>query len=141
MKKILLFLIMTLAVFITSCMDKKCGKNEEKNIIQKQDIIGKRLILTYYSGMIAKVHYVSEKEVHWQTFENEIKTGEDTEEMDYYRLNDYQFFVNWIEKDGTTVSQIIDLKNHTVRVYLTYEDSNTIAGRMAQVLAGKVEVK
>ena len=32
------------------------------------------------------------------------------------------FFINWIEKDGTTVSQVVDVEKKIISVLLTYTD-------------------
>lgn len=74
------------------------------------ELIGKTVLLKYSTGMMAEVSYVSPTAVHWATFENGEATGEGDEELTYQRLNGYQFFLSWIEADGSTVSQVVDLK-------------------------------
>lgn len=49
-----------------------------------------------------------------------------------------KFFVSWIEKDGTTVSQIIDLEKKTVEAFLTF--NNAKGKRIAQMLEGTYEL-
>ena len=34
------------------------------------------------------------------------------------------FFINWIENDSTTVSQVVDVEKKTISVFLTYTDEN-----------------
>ena len=50
-----------------------------------------------------------------------------------------QFFVNWIENDGTTVSQVVDVEKKTVSVFLTYVDEN--GKRLSQSLEGTFRLK
>ena len=35
-----------------------------------------------------------------------------------------QFFVNWIENDGTTESQVVDVEKKTILFLPTYTDEN-----------------
>jgi len=50
-----------------------------------------------------------------------------------------QFFVNWIEKDGTTLIQMVDVEKKTVSVFLTYSDENGKC--LSQSLEGTFELK
>ena len=105
------------------------------------ELIGKTLLLKYSTGMMAEVSYVSPTAVHWVTLENGQATGEGDEAMDYQRLSGYQFFLSWIEADGTSVSQVVDLKGFTVTAFLTFADENGRGGRGSQLLLGEVEPK
>ena len=46
--------------------------------------------------------------------------------------------MNWIEKDGTTVSQVIDLEKKTVEAFLTFDDAK--GKRIEQMLEGNYEL-
>lgn len=105
------------------------------------ELIGKTLLLKYSTGMMAEVSYVSPTAVHWATFENGEATGEGDEELTYRRLNGYQFFLSWIEADGSSVSQVVDLKGFTVTAFLTFADENGRGGRGSQLIQGEVELK
>ena len=50
-----------------------------------------------------------------------------------------QFFVNWIENDGTTVSQVVDVEKKIISVFLTYADENGKC--LSQSLEGTFELK
>lgn len=54
------------------------------------------------------------------------------------KIDGTMFFVSWIEKDGTTVSQIIDLEKKTVEAFLTFDDAK--GKRIAQMLGGTYEL-
>lgn len=79
--------------------------------------------------------------MHWATIENGEATGEGDEELTYQRLNGHQFFLSWIEADGSSVSQVVDLKGFTVTAFLTFADENGRGGRGSQLLQGEVELK
>ena len=50
-----------------------------------------------------------------------------------------QFFVNWIENDGTTLIQVVDVEKKTVSVLLTYTDE--YGKCLSQSLEGTFELK
>ena len=54
------------------------------------------------------------------------------------KIDGTKFFANWIEKDGTTVSQVIDVEKKTVEAFLTFND--TKGKRIAQMLGGTYEL-
>ncbi len=105
------------------------------------DIIGKTLVLKYDNGMTAEVSYQSKNRIHWKTTEQGKVTGESDEAAVYTRLNTYQFFLSWIEADGSTVSQVIDLRHLTVTTFLSYADKAGRGGRASSLLTGTVTPK
>ena len=54
------------------------------------------------------------------------------------KIDGTMFFVNWIEKDGTTVSQVIDVEKKTVEAFLTFDAAK--GKRIAQMLGGTYEL-
>jgi len=50
-----------------------------------------------------------------------------------------QFFVNWIEKDGTTLIQMVDVEKKTISDLLTY--TNEYGKCLSQSLKGIFELK
>ena len=54
------------------------------------------------------------------------------------KIDGTMFFVSWIEKDGTTVSQVIDVEKKTVEAFLTFDDAK--GKRIAQTLERTFEV-
>lgn len=140
------FILMLGAVaFLASCNNTQPNGNSdallENTMGDSLELIGKTLLLKYSTGMMAEVSYTSPTTVHWVTLENGQATGEGDEAMDYQRLSGYQFFLSWIEADGTSVSQVVDLKGLTVTAFLTFADENGRGGRGSQLLQGGVELK
>lgn len=138
MKKLVTILIT--AVALASCGDSK--KSETMSTTKENQtqvsLIGKKAVLTY-PEMTAEVHYISENEIHWKTTDKEGKTADEKNPLVLKPISGTQFFVNWIENDGTTVSQVVDVEKKTVTVFLTYADEN--GKRLSQSLEGTFELK
>lgn len=92
------------------------------------ELIGKKGILTY-PDFTAYMTYESENRLHWKTVSKEGKVAEGEEEVSYKRINDHIFFLSWIEADGFTVSQVIDVKNGKVEAFLSFNDEQSTRGK------------
>ncbi|MBB1148653.1 MULTISPECIES: hypothetical protein [unclassified Myroides] len=92
------------------------------------EIIGKKGILTY-PDFTAYMTYESENRLHWKTVTKEGKVAEGEETVSYKRINDHIFFLSWIESDGFTVSQVIDVLNGKVEAFLSFEDPQQANGK------------
>lgn len=103
-------------------------------------LIGKYGKITY-TDFTAEVEYLNDSTVHWTAIDKTGKTNEGTEKISYKQLNDHLYFLNWIEQDGLTVSQVINTKEGEVDAFLSYKDEKSTAGRSAQFLKGKFEFK
>jgi len=91
-------------------------------------LIGKKGILTFPSAK-AYVTYSSEKKLEWKTIDNNGQETFGSEILFYKQLNDHTHFLNWIEEDGFTVSQVINTKNKTVKAFWSYQDENSPRGK------------
>ena len=100
------------------------------------NIIGKQAILKY-PALTAKVSYLSEKEIHWKTTNDKGQVAEQTNVLTLKLINPTQYFLSWVENDGTTVSQVIDTEKGTVTAFLTYEEGSK---RVSQLLEGTFEL-
>ena len=95
-------------------------------------LIGKKGIITF-PEMKANVTYTSDSTLHWKTTDNKGVIAEGDEKISYKRLSDNLHFLNWIEKDGWTVSQIIDTKNETVKAFWSFEDDKSTRGKRSSM--------
>lgn len=142
MKKIIYTL--SFAIGLISCNNlKQETKNEEhnsdKSVTTDQLLIGKSGKITF-PEMTAEVKYLNDSTLHWKTTNSEGIVAEGDEKMDYEKLTDNLHFLNWIEKDGWTVSQIIDTKERTVKAYWSFADEKSIRGkRTSMFVDGKFE--
>lgn len=133
MGKISLFLVAVPLLFL-SCKQgdstvKETQTNEAIPASESQEsLIGKKGILTY-PDFKAEVTYKSENQLHWKTVNAEGVVSEGEETISYKQVGDYLFFINWIEEDGLTVSQVIDTKKGSVEAFLSYADDTSSRGK------------
>ena len=116
---------------ISSCTNKADIQNitnQDKAPITEYSIAGKQVTVTY-PGMKAEITYKSDSTLHWKTttLDNQISEGD--EKMNYKQIGDSLFFINWIEKDGITVSQVVDFRLNKVTVFLSLHDENSDRGQ------------
>ena len=124
----------SLALLASAC----CCK-QDKCSTQDHDItlIGHKATLSY-PGLTANVKYLNDSTIHWKTTDEKDSVAEGTNRMVVKKIDGTKFFVNWIEKDGTTVSQVIDVGKKTVEAFLTFDDAK--GKRVAQMLEGTYEL-
>jgi hypothetical protein len=102
-------------------------------------LIGKNGII-HFPGIKAEVNYTSEKSLHWKTTDEAGVVASADETIDYRALTANLHFLNWIEKDGWTVSQIIDTEAGTVKAYWSFNDDTSERGkRTSKFVEGKFE--
>ena len=142
MKKATYILVIATLFTACDCPNKTCEANTQTptteavatpapvNIIEKQAILK-------YPALTAEVSYLSEKEIHWKTTDDKGQVAEQTNALTLKSINPTQYFLSWVENDGTTVSQVIDTEKGTVTAFLTYEEA---AKRVSQLLEGTFEL-
>lgn len=113
------------------------GCNQQQNITEKVDnaetnLIGKK-ITADYPEMIAEFEYLSENKLHWKTIDHTNQIAEDSETISYKKVGENIYFVNWIKKTGETVSQVIDLTNNKVTVFISYQNDDSKQGKRRSI--------
>ena len=88
--------------------------------------------------MKAEVQYLNDTTLHRKTTVNG-SVAEEQNTMVQRRIDNSRFFVNWIENDGTTASQVLDFKEKTVTVFLTFTGPD--GKRHSQLLTGRLELQ
>ena len=136
---------LTASLIVTSChssdTSQKAHSEQAPSPVQATDttLVGKRLHLHFPTNS-STVEYISDDHLFWSSRDSihGYKEGEDTYHA--VRIDSSVFFVNWVEADGTTVSQVLDLKEHTCQTFLT---SNIFSKkkdkRVTVVLSGTIE--
>lgn len=124
----------SLAFLASACCCKQDKCNTQDHEIT---LIGHKALLSY-PGLTANVKYLNDSTIYWKTTDKKDSVAEGTNRMVMKKIDSTKFFVSWIEKDGTTVSQIIDLEKKTVEAFLTFDDAK--GKRIAQMLEGTFEV-
>ena len=142
--RLLTLCTLTASLFFTACHSSDSAhkaSHEQAAPIQATDttLVGKRLHLHFPTNS-STVEYISDDHLFWSSRDSihGYKEGEDTYHA--VRIDSSVFFVNWVEADGTTVSQVLDLKEHTCQTFLT---SNIFSKkkdkRVTVVLSGTIE--
>ena len=139
MNKTLTLAVLSALLFSCNCPknDKEMNTTENTQSISDFTLIGKKAKLTY-PELTAEVQYISETQIHWKTTDKSGNVAEETDALTLKPLGNGQFFLNWIENDGTTVSQVIDTQKKTVSAYLTFSDET--GKRVSQFLEGTFEI-
>ncbi|MFW0716398.1 MoaF-related domain-containing protein [Pedobacter sp. N23S346] len=133
-KKIIAIAVLT-GLFFTACNNqpKTESKEEEKMTnTSEYSIIGKKGKITF-PEMTAEVNYTSDTSLHWKTTDSKGIVAEGSEKINYQKLTNNLYFFNWIEKDGFTVSQIIDTKNGTVKAFWSFNDERSDRGKRSEM--------
>lgn len=121
MKKAI-FTIIILTTII-SCKNQNNAKNIETTQqgktpdLEIDSLSGKTLEYNYGDNMYV-VNFKSEKELHWKCIKGDEKGKEAIETYSTLRLDNHTLFISWVENDGLGVSQVINLKNNTVKTFL-----------------------
>ena len=84
-------------------------------------LVGKRFLFQYESGLQVIGDYSSPSEVSWETLTGPAKGSRGTESVHTAEIATNIFFVSWIEKSGTTVSQVLDLDKLVVTAFVTFD--------------------
>lgn len=128
---------------LVSCtQNKKESAAQTENAVQAEvNLIGHKAIITY-PDFKAEMTYISDSVLNWKTIDAQNKVQEGKEHFAYRTIGGNVFFLNWIEHDGTTVSQVIDYNKKKVYVYLSYSDTEKgRGGRNADLIEGSFELK
>jgi hypothetical protein len=126
-------LVVIFGLLFTSCnKQEKNGKMESGTKQNDYSLIGKKGIITF-PEMKAEVNYISDTTLHWKTIDNKGIVAEGDESMNYEKLSDNIHFLNWIEKDGWTVSQIINTKEGKVKAYWSFNDDKSSRGKRSSM--------
>ena len=148
MKKAISMLTIAALFAACGCPNKKCEDNKQCEANTQiptteavatptpVNIIGKQALLKY-PALTAQVTYLSDKEIHWKTTDDKGQVAEQTNALTLKSINPTQYFLSWVEDDGTTVSQVIDTEKGTVTAFLTYEEGGK---RVSQFLEGTFQL-
>jgi phenolic acid decarboxylase len=84
-------------------------------------LLGKKLQFDYESGLQVLGYYSGLTEVTWEALTGPAKGSTGTESVNLAEIAPDIFFVNWVEKSGTTVSQVLDLERSIATVFVTFD--------------------
>ena len=84
-------------------------------------LLGREAVIQFPEST-AQVSYSVRGELQWHVTDKNGNVTQGNERLSYLQLSDTLHFLNWIEKTGFTVSQIIDTDNGTVKAFWSYAD-------------------
>jgi hypothetical protein len=135
--KIVTFITAAMAIVLTigssvAFSQNKTKKEAKAGVEKAYSLLGKKGRITF-PEMVATVEYRSETELHWEVLTNKGEKGAGDETISYQELNDHLHFLNWIEKSGFTVSQVIDTKKGTVRAFWSFGNEKSVQGKRSSM--------
>ncbi|MBF1311309.1 MAG: MoaF N-terminal domain-containing protein [Porphyromonas sp.] len=139
-----LFTLAAALLLLTACSGDSSGtktSQEDAPPVQTTDttLVGKRLHLRFPDN-ISTVEYLSHKHLFWRSKDSVHGSKEGEDNYSAVRIGTSVFFVNWVEADGTTVSQVLDLDERTCKAFITSNVySRNQASRSTSVLSGTIE--
>lgn len=133
--KLTSFLVI-LALFYACDASNSKKEGQPKEILTS--LVGREVTIEY-PDMKADVTYLNDSTLHWSTIGENGELAEGTEYMSYKNLGDNRFFINWIEQDGITVSQVVDANRGEVTAFISFNDEASSTGkRSATLMVGKL---
>ncbi len=103
------------------------------------NFVGKKFLFRYASGLEVTGDYRAADEMMWEALSGPSKGRQGTEKIHALEVAPNVFFISWLEKSGTTVSQILDLNKMKVKAFVTFDSDK---GRQSMLDQGTLtEVK
>lgn len=110
--------------------------NEVKRIFMTMHytgaLLGREAIIKFPEST-AQVRYSVSGDLHWKVTDKNGNVTQGSERLSYLQLSDTLHFLNWIEKTGFTVSQVIDTEAGTVKAFWSYADEFSERGHRASM--------
>ena len=136
------------ALPLGACRDARSSSQTTASVASQQDtvmvqasdttLVGKRIHLSF-KGNSSVVEYLSHQQLYWFSKDSIHGEKEGRDTYNALHIEPHVFFVNWVERDGTTVSQILDLRERTCQAFIT---SNVYSvrknARVTATLSGKI---
>jgi MoaF N-terminal domain len=98
---------------------------------------GKKVHITYPSGLEVEAEYVSPQKVRWTAIAGPPAGTSGENEMHSAEVATDVYFLNWIEDNGIAVSQVLDLEHEKVTTFVTFD---TPDGRRSSFQEGRVQL-
>jgi phenolic acid decarboxylase len=96
--------------------------------------IGRTFVLTYDNGLQVVGRYAADS-MTWEARTEPDKGTTGTEQIHTREVAPGVFFISWLERSGTTVSQILNLNTDRVSAFVTWTDG---AQRQAALMHGSL---
>ncbi|MEF9948839.1 MAG: hypothetical protein RR800_10920 [Comamonas sp.] len=95
-------------------------------------LLGREAVIEFPDSQ-AEVRYTAKGQMRWRVVDSQGHVSEGCEKLSYLQLSDHLHFLNWIEKTGFTVSQVIDSAKGTVQAFWSYADEQCETGHRSSM--------
>jgi phenolic acid decarboxylase len=85
------------------------------------NFIGRKIIISYESGLEVKAHYKSATELAWEALTGPSKGASGNETIYSLEVAPNIFFISWLENNGVSVSNVLDLNNSRMTAFVTFD--------------------
>jgi phenolic acid decarboxylase len=99
-------------------------------------LIGKKIYIKYNAGYEYIVSYKSRNKLNWKGIAGPIK-GYSSNETCHIVAKQNIFFVSWLEKNGASISQLLDFNKNIISTYITFNTNN---GRKEEFRKGTIKI-
>ncbi|MBV8248162.1 MAG: hypothetical protein JO200_06885 [Comamonas sp.] len=104
-------------------------------------LLGREAVIEFPDSR-AEVRYTVKGQMRWRVVDSQGHVAEGCEQLSYLQLSDHLHFLNWIEKTGFTVSQVIDTAKGTVQAFWSYADAQCETGhRSSMFVEGRFRLR
>jgi len=83
--------------------------------------VGKRYLFHYDSGLQVEAYYVSDEQLQWKALTGPSAGTSGNERIYTITLAPHLYFISWVESNGTTVSNVVDLSRVRVASFVTFQ--------------------
>jgi hypothetical protein len=101
-------------------------------------IIGRSGRITYDDGMVIDVAYLSETSLRWTGVAGEAAGQSGAETIDLIEFSSDIYIMAWIEANGVTVTNVVDVARGTIAGVATFD---TPEGRQTALQRGMIEFR
>lgn len=91
-------------------------------------LLGRQAIIDFPDSH-AEVRYTAQGDMFWRVQDAQGRVSEGREHLSYLQVSDSLHFLNWMEKNGFTVSQVIDTSQGTVQAFWSLADTRAGGGQ------------
>ncbi|MCC9041418.1 MoaF N-terminal domain-containing protein [Myroides sp. M-43] len=139
MKTKILYASVSITLFLGACQSNNSKESISKETTNSTSashtstLIGHKAEIQF-PEMKATITYTDAETLHWSTIGEDGVKNEGDEKLSYKQLSNNLHFLNWIEKDGFTVSQIINTKTGEVTAFWSYDGKD--GNRESQYVTG-----
>jgi phenolic acid decarboxylase len=85
------------------------------------EFVGKTVRIKYASGLEVEATYETVSRLHWKCLAGPAAGESGTETTQCRTVREGLYIINWIEKSGTTVTNLLDFFENRVTAYVTFQ--------------------